>query len=297
MSMIGQSQKQTYIMNKQTSKPLVSVVLPMYNAEKTIAECLDSIIGQTYTNMEIIVMDDGSTDNSVEVVKSYADKRIKIFRYKHNYIVNLNRGFLHCNGKYLARMDADDRMCPTRIEKQVEVLENHHNVSVCCSVMKKYGCTEDVRYGCDGIIPNLKIRLLRGNCLAHPTMMFRKTLIQEGFRYKKAYIYAEDYKLWVDMALKDVVFYNIPEALVEYRKSKTQVSYLYNGQQRMNAWLIRQELLETLIKQCPVPLRNKLRKVYTGLLDLNHEGVVAPKGFYDIFFNIFQQIAARNNDM
>ena len=204
---------------------------------------------------------------------------------------------MRCNGKYIARMDSDDRMCPTRIEKQVDVLENHPNVSVCCSVMKKYGCTEDVKYGWDGVIPYLKIRLLRGNCLAHPTMMFRKTVIQEGFRYKKAYIYAEDYKLWADMALKDVVFYNIPEALVEYRKSKSQVSYLYNEQQRMNAWLIRQELLETLIKQCPEPLRHKLRKVYTGLLELNHEGVVSPKGYYDIFFNIFLQIAARNNEL
>lgn len=80
---------------------------------------------------------------------------------------------------------------------------------------------------------------------------------------------------------------------MKYRKSKPQVSYLYNEQQRMNAWLIRQELLETLIKQCSIHLRHKLRKIYTGLLELNHEGVVPPKGLYDIFFNIFQQIAER----
>ncbi len=283
-------------MSRQTSKPLVSVILPMYNAEKTIAECLDSIIRQTYTNMEIIVIDDGSTDNSVEIVKNYTDKRIKLYRYKHNYIANLNRGFLHCNGKYIARMDADDKMCPTRIRKQVDVLENHPNVSVCCSVMKKYGCTKNVKYGRNGVIPNLKIRFLRGNFLAHPTIMLRKSILQEGFKYKKTYIYAEDYKLWVDMALKDVVFYNIPEALVEYRRSKSQVSYLYNEQQRMVAWLIRQELLETLIKQCPVSLRSKLRKLYIGMLDLNHEGLVTPKDFYDIFFSIFQKIVAKNSE-
>lgn len=66
-------------MNELTSKPLVSVILPMYNAENTIAECMDSIIRQTYTNMEIIVIDDGSTDNSVKIVKGYRDKRIRIF--------------------------------------------------------------------------------------------------------------------------------------------------------------------------------------------------------------------------
>ena len=283
-------------MNEQTSKPLVSVVLPMYNAEKTVAECLDSIICQTYTNIEIIIIDDGSTDNSVGIVKSYVDKRIKIYRYRHNYIANLNRGFLHCNGKYIARMDADDKMCLTRISTQVDVLEKYPNVSVCCSVMKKYGCTDNVKYGYNGIIPNLKVRLLRGNFLAHPTMMFRKSVLQGNFKYKGPYIYAEDYKLWVDMALKDVVFYNIPEALVEYRGSTNQVSYLYNEQQKMTAWLIRQELLETLIKQCPMPLRSKLQKLYTSLLKLNHENVVSPKEFYNIFFNIFQQIAVRDSE-
>lgn len=283
-------------MDQKTSRPLVSVILPMYNAEKTIAECMDSIIRQTYTNIEIIVIDDGSTDNSVEIVKKYVDKRIKIYRYRHNYIANLNRGFLRCNGKYIARMDADDRMCPMRISAQVDVLEKHTNVSVCCSVMKKYGCTDDVKYGYNGVIPNLKILLLRGNFLAHPTMMFRKSILQKEFKYKKAYIYAEDYKLWVDMALKDIVFYNIPEALVEYRRSKNQVSYLYNDQQRMTAWLIRQELLETLIKQCPIPMRSKLQKLYTILLNLNHENVVSPKEFYNIFFNIFQQIAVKNSE-
>lgn len=283
-------------MNELTSKPLVSVILPMYNAENTIAECMDSIIRQTYTNMEIIVIDDGSTDNSVKIVKGYRDKRIRIFQYKHNYIANLNRGFLHCNGKYVARMDSDDKMCPTRISKQVDILEEYTNVSVCCSAMKRYGCTDSVMYGSNGIIPNLKIFLLRGNCLAHPTMMFRKSILQGDFKYKKAYIYAEDYKLWVDMALKDVVFYRISEALVEYRKSKDQVSYLYNEQQRMNAWLIRQELLETLIKQCHMPLRSKLQKLYTSLLNLNHENVVGPKEFYNIFFNIFQQIAVQNSE-
>lgn len=98
------------------------------------------------------------------------------------------------------------------------------------------------------------------------------------------------------MALKDIVFYRISEALVEYRKSKDQVSYLYNEQQRMTAWLIRQELLETLIKQCHVPLRSKLQKLYTSLLNLNHENVVGPKEFYNIFFNIFQQIAVQNSE-
>lgn len=275
------------------SKPLVSIILPMYNAAKTVTDSLDSIIQQTYTNWELIVIDDGSTDNSVEIVKKYKDKRIRTYRYKHNYIRNLNRAFLHCNGKYIARMDADDRMCRTRIEKQVTVLEQHTNVSVCCSAMKNFGEKKTVKYGFEGIIPNLKVIFLCGNVLAHPTIMLRKSILQMGFKYKKAYIYAEDYKLWVDMALKDITFYNIPEALVEYRVSENQVSRIYSEQQIMTAWLIRQELLEALIKQCPLPLRKKIRKLYCILLNMNQEGLISPRVFYDVFANIFQLLAEK----
>ena len=280
-------------MNNSLSQPLVSIILPIYNAAKTVTDSLDSIIQQTYTNLEIIVIDDGSTDNSVEIVKSYNDERIRIYQYKHNYIRNLNRAFLHCNGKYIARMDADDKMCRTRIEKQVTVLEQHTNVSVCCSGMKSFGEKKTVKYGFEGIIPNLKVIFLCGNVLAHPTIMLRKSIFQIGFKYKKAYIYAEDYKLWVDMALKDIAFYNIPEALVEYRVSENQVSRIYSEQQIMTAWLIRQELLETLIKQCPQPLRKNIRKLYSLLLNMNQDGLISPKVFYDFFANIFQHIVEK----
>ena len=89
------------------------------------SECIDSILQQTYLNFEIIALDDGSTDRSVEVLNSYTDERIKLYRCRHNYIRNLNRGLSLCKGKYIARMDADDKMCNRRIEKQVEILEKY----------------------------------------------------------------------------------------------------------------------------------------------------------------------------
>jgi len=281
-------------MNHNHQLPLVSILLPIHNAENTLSECIDSILQQTYLNFEIIALDDGSTDRSVEVLNSYTDERIKLYRCRHNYIRNLNRGLSLCNGKYIARMDADDKMCNRRIEKQVEILEKYEQVDVCCSVMKSLGVKEEIKYGFNGILPNLKVLLLRGNFLSHPTMMFRKSLFLRGFRYKKDYIYAEDYKLWVDLALEDIVFYNIPEALIEYRTSTNQVSFVHNKQQTRTAWIIREELLEKLIRNSSQPLRCKLNKLYPSMLALNQEGLISPKEFYDLFANIFQRQAEKD---
>ena len=277
-------------MRQKKSTPLVSIVLPMYNAENTIIECLDSITGQTYRNFEIIVIDDGSTDNSAAIVKTYKDNRIKLYQYKHDYIGNLNRAFSHCAGKYIARMDADDKMLPTRIAKQVAILETHPEVSVCCSTMKVLGKKAPRRSGYDGIILNLKITLLRGNFISHPSIMMRREVLDLGIRYKKSYIYAEDYKMWVELALKDVVFYNIPEPLLEYRLSENQVSHIYNEQQTMTAWLIRQELLETLIKKTSLPIQRKLKKFYRTMLEMNQDGLIPPSEFYFLFTCIFQHL-------
>lgn len=275
-------------MRKKKTAPLVSVILPMYNAEATIKECMDSIINQTYKNLEIIVIDDGSTDKSVDIVKSYVDARIRIYQYTHDYIRNVNRGFSLCKGEYIARMDADDRMMPTRIAKQVAVFEKYPEVSVCSCTMKVLGKKAPKKFGHDGIISHLEIALLRGNFILHPSIMMRRKVLDLGVKYKKSYIYAEDYKLWVELALKDVVFYNIPEPLVEYRLSVNQVSYIYNEQQAMTAWQIRQELLETLIKRQSLPIQKKIKRLYRTMLEMNQEGLIPPRDFYLLFARIFQ---------
>lgn len=108
-------------MTKHT-KPLVSILLPMYNAESYIRDCIKSILSQTYENLEILVMDDGSEDNSVPIVTDFNDKRLKVIKCKHNYIETLNYGLKLCKGKYIARMDADDIMFGNRIEEQVSIM-------------------------------------------------------------------------------------------------------------------------------------------------------------------------------
>jgi glycosyltransferase involved in cell wall biosynthesis len=106
-------------------RPLVSIIIPLYNAELFIADAIDSIINQTYTNWEGIVINDSSTDNSLRIVQSFSDKRIKVVNQaRKSGIVNaLNAGIRAAGGKYIARMDADDICEPERIETQVKYME------------------------------------------------------------------------------------------------------------------------------------------------------------------------------
>ena len=104
--------------------PLVSVVLPVYNAEEYISEALKSILNQTYDNLEVVVVNDGSTDHSLHVIRSLADKRVKIIsRENRGLVASLNEGIDAASGDYIARMDADDISHPERISKQIRLLE------------------------------------------------------------------------------------------------------------------------------------------------------------------------------
>lgn len=107
--------------------PLVSVNMPCYNCSKYIKQSIDSILNQTYTNFELIIIDDGSTDNSVEVIKEFSDKRIKLFENITNQgiVYSRNRAVENSKGKYIAILDSDDIAYPTRIEKQLNFMESN----------------------------------------------------------------------------------------------------------------------------------------------------------------------------
>ncbi len=107
--------------------PPVSVCMLMYNASKYLRECIDSVLAQTFQDFEFLIVDDGSTDDSVEIVQSYHDSRIRLIKNKHDYIGSLNILLDEARGKYIARMDADDVMMPMRLKIQFE-----YNVCMPC---------------------------------------------------------------------------------------------------------------------------------------------------------------------
>lgn len=111
----------------------------VYNAEHFIKDSIDSVLLQTFIDFEFIIIDDGSTDNTLEIITSYKDNRLKLFSKGHNYIESLNFGLKQCSGKYIARMDADDIMHPNRLEIQYNLMESFPSVTICSSFAECFG--------------------------------------------------------------------------------------------------------------------------------------------------------------
>lgn len=213
--------------------PIISVVMPVYNGEKYLSEAIDSILYQTYTDFEFIILNDGSTDNTEEIILSYDDPRIVYVKNEENLqiVETLNKGIALAKGKYIARMDADDISLPERFEKQLDILENHLSVQVIFSIVElvnENGVTigswkDDVDCHTQESMYSF---LPRKNCFSHPSVMIRKDVA-------KNYLYinsknSEDYNLWLRMMSDGIVFYKIVKPLVKYRVLDTSVTRVSN---------------------------------------------------------------------
>lgn len=223
--------------------PFVSVVLPAYNAGPYIAEAIQSILNQTYTNFELIVVNDCSTDDTEEQILAIADSRIQYIKNAQNsgLIYNLNLGFSLAKGKYIVRMDADDISMPTRIATQVAYMENCHETGVCGAWFESFGSQSQLaKYEVEN--DAIKLRMLYQCHFCHPTVIIRKSVVDEHkLTYDKAFIHAEDYELWGRMAFF-TGFANISEVLLKYRVHGENVSQKHNTVQVENSRKVIQEI-------------------------------------------------------
>ena len=185
------------------SFPLVSVIIPCYNAEKYVELAVRSIMNQTYKNLEILCCDDCSTDVTFLILQKLADEdsRIKLIKNETNQkiVKTLNKLIALANGKYIARMDADDISLPKRIEEQVKVLEKNNNRIVMC------GCNvihidESGRKIAKTILPVTKkqIQVMKSfrTPFYHPSVMIKAAVLKQ-YKYLREFQYAEDYELWL----------------------------------------------------------------------------------------------------
>lgn len=202
--------------------PEVSVIMPVYNAEKYLDEAIQSILNQTFKNFEFLIFNDCSKDNSWEIIQKYAkqDKRIITFNSEVNkgYVAHLNRGIEMVKGKYIARMDNDDISLPTRFEKQVKFLEENQQVGMCGSWYIQEGGRGHgriVELPCQ--LEDIYLLMLYGNAFSHPSVMIRKDVLEtNNIRYNVSLMPSEDYALWVTL-LEHSKLANIPEVLFKYR--------------------------------------------------------------------------------
>ena len=207
----------------------ISVVMPVYNSSLYLHESIESVLNQTFEDFEFIIVDDGSTDNSLDIVKKYQDKRINLQTLEHDYIVSLNHGMRLAKGKYIVRMDSDDKMLPDRLQKQFDFMEANPEIAVSGCWFQTFGQETNI-YQLETTHDAIVCSLLSGNPMCHPSIIMRTDVLSFLFYekgkdiYDRAFVYAEDYKLWYDIIRAGYIFANVPEVLLLYRCSDKQIS-------------------------------------------------------------------------
>ena len=222
-------------MLRLSKEPMVSVIMPVYNAQQYLREAIDSILNQTFGDFEFIIFDDGSTDESLKIIQSYRDSRIRVVSGKGNrkLVPPLNDAIQMAKGKYLARMDSDDISLANRFQEQVTFMEKNPNIDVCGTFFRTIGGRVNLSKAYPVLDPKIKLAMLFYCPLAHPTVMMRRsTMINKCFFYDEQFLYAEDYDLWSRMAASGCTFHNIPEVLLRYRVGHLHIFSEHGGRQQ-----------------------------------------------------------------
>ena len=203
--------------------------MPVFNAARFLGEAIESIRAQSFENFELIAIDDGSRDQSAEILDEYAsaDKRLRVFRCGHQGLPRtLNFGISLARAKYIARMDADDIALPARFERQLEFLEAHPQVAVLGTQLQQI--REDGTPMAISSHPlchaEIAANMLKFCCLHHPTVMMRSAAVRALGGYREAFRAAEDHDLWL-RAAEQYELANLPDVLLYYRLHTQAVSF------------------------------------------------------------------------
>jgi glycosyltransferase involved in cell wall biosynthesis len=202
-------------------KPKVSVLMPAYNAERYLEYAVRSILQQKFRDFELIIVDDGSTDRTPNILSDFAKKdlRVRVTKNESNLgiVQALNKGLAMCRGEYVARMDADDIATHDRLLKQIGIIEKDPEISVLGASV----CYIDAKGQELNVVRECRTdkSLLSANPLLHPTVVIRKKVLDKiGGRYEEKYRYAEDYFLWLKLS-KQGKLHAIPDIVLKYRIS------------------------------------------------------------------------------
>lgn len=208
--------------------PQVSVLMPCYNAEETLDESLESLAAQTHPDFEIVAVDDGSSDATLEVLHAWAEKddRLCVLTIPHGGIIEaLNHGLAACKGEFVARMDADDRSHPERLQKQAIYLETSPGTALVSCLVEGFP-ESDIREGfriylqwLNSLIEDADMRreMFVESPVAHPSVMFRREAVQDVGGYQE-HGWAEDYDLWLRLFLAGARFGKMPQVLLKWRE-------------------------------------------------------------------------------
>ena len=226
---------------------LISVVLPVFNGDKYLSEAIESILNQTYINFEFIIINDGSTDNSLTIIENYRvkDNRIVVISQENKgLIASLNEGIRIANGSYIARMDADDISLPGRFEEQIGFMEEN-SLDICGTSIQLFNEKQEYSiWNYPKEDKDIKFLLMFMSTFAHPSVLMKKEIFN-ALKYQE-FKHAEDYKLWTDIALSGFRMGNLNKVLLKYRYHSEQTSKKNNYEQRTRAFEISQTYLNAI---------------------------------------------------
>lgn len=212
---------------KTTNKAFITVLMPAYNVEKYIRASIDSVLNQTFQDFELLIIDDGSSDNTLAIIKSYTDKRIKVLENTINkgLIYTLNRGLQHINTPYISRTDADDISTPDRLQKQIELMERNPNIGFCGTWLNSFKLSineQNISYYTPTKHEEISIHLFFCRSWGGPPLIRKSILNKYNIQYDAREVTSEDYDLYLKIS-KVSQMVNIPEVLYHYRKHNDSI--------------------------------------------------------------------------
>lgn len=231
------------MINRHITTPVVSVIMSIYNGANYLVQAIDSILTQTFPDFEFLIINDGSTDNTRELIESYSDPRIVLINQDNMGLTkSLNKGIQLSKGEYIARMDADDISAADRLKTQVEFMEYNSDVAVCGSWVNTFGDTDSVwRYPTTH--DEICSRQLFSNTVVHSSVMIRSSALKESkLLYDEKYLRSQDYDLWVRLSRKYKIA-NINSTLLFLRIHQLNTRIIHNEDQKKSANQIRKKQL------------------------------------------------------
>ena len=267
-------------------KPLVSVIIPVFNRESYVEEAIYSILNQTIQDFEILVVDDCSTDQSYKKVNNIKDKRITLLKNDQHLGVSVsrNKAIARARGEYIAFMDSDDISSPNRIEKQVNLLKNHPEIQACGCWLQCFGVDNHIIKHLQGH-SEIQAQLLLKNSMSLGASTVKRSAF-EGILFDAEKLHVEDYDYWIKSAWI-CKFTNLQEVLYYYRTHARQVSSLYLNTQREQDVSLKMSLLRKIDPLEVTSNKDLIEKIFfsADILKIKE---------YEYFFHLLNKLEKSN---
>lgn len=236
-------------MRENVKIPKISVIMPNYNCERYLSEAIESILNQTFTDFEFIIIDDWSTDNSWNIIQEYAkkDSRIVAIKNEKNLKIckTLNKWIEIAKWKYIARMDSDDISIIDRFEKQIQFLDKNLDVWIVGWTMEimdeNWNIYSQRRYNLND--DEIRKKLFRYSPFCHPVVMIRTSILKQSWNYDEKQVFAEDYDLYFRI-WKCAQFANLENNLIKYRMFKNNSTTKKLKEMELKTLLIRKKAVK-----------------------------------------------------